>query len=621
MPARVRSACAQGWVAMQSDLAHVWVVEFYADWCGHCKQFAPAFEKAAGSLAGVVRFGGVNADGPKSVLKEVGVGSYPTVKVYLPELEPNPYTGKRARKALDYDGPRTAKALLAFVSAAMPNLVVPLASAADHDALLARGAAHLADAAADAHAGRAILFSAKSETSLLLKSLALRLRGRLALGEAKGLELGGPDEGAMARLARAYGVTELPALVVVPAAAASGDDAAAGASAAAPLARYAGEMKAEPLWAFLEAHAGAEPAPPPAGALRRALDGVLRPLDGALYEAEVKGSEGAWVLAFERGSTDLGADDAAEPARVPALGRLASQLRGQALLGLVNASEPAGAALAELFGVREFPALRVLPYGSANKEPTRALAVADGAAARKVAGESLPAELVPLVQSDEIDGLLSKAVGAPGAAAKDGPLATCVLFSDKASAPPLLRALALNFAGALGFAMVPGSRPETLERFSLTKLPSLLCLWTDGAVGADGRVNMQGSKYDEASGPFAFDSIGMYLAGLAQQIGGAGWADRMGARAGRRADGGADGADDEPLPALVAAHMLRLELNLAADPKPAAPLLAFGGGVSAFAASAAPYTALLRGAVQPAVQPSTKRMSLHAYIQRRNAMA
>jgi hypothetical protein len=88
-------------------------------------------------------------------------------------------------------------------------------------------------------------------------------------------------------------------------------------------------------------------------------------------------------------------------------------------------------------------------------------------------------------------------------------------------------------------------------------------------------------------------------------------------------EGGADGADEAAeLPALVVAHMFRLDLDLALDPKAATrPPPPPPAGVSPYAASATPYTELLRGAAQPAVQPSTKRMSLHAYIQRRNAMA
>lgn len=83
----------QGWNDMQADLSHVWVVEFYADWCGHCKAFAPKFEKAATNLAGLVKFGGVNADSAKTLVKDAGVLSFPTVKIYLPELTTNPYTG------------------------------------------------------------------------------------------------------------------------------------------------------------------------------------------------------------------------------------------------------------------------------------------------------------------------------------------------------------------------------------------------------------------------------------------------------------------------------------------------------------------------------------------------
>jgi len=35
-------------LVIQSD--NVWIVEFYAPWCGHCQQFVPEYSKAATSL-------------------------------------------------------------------------------------------------------------------------------------------------------------------------------------------------------------------------------------------------------------------------------------------------------------------------------------------------------------------------------------------------------------------------------------------------------------------------------------------------------------------------------------------------------------------------------------------
>lgn len=54
------------------------IVDFYADWCGPCKMFAPVFEQLAGETDGVV-FAKVNVDEAEALAIRFGVMSIPTV--------------------------------------------------------------------------------------------------------------------------------------------------------------------------------------------------------------------------------------------------------------------------------------------------------------------------------------------------------------------------------------------------------------------------------------------------------------------------------------------------------------------------------------------------------------
>ena len=134
-------------------------------WCGHCKQFAKGYEKAAANLQGIVKFGAVNAENAKKTAAAASVQGYPTVKLFAPGTGGrNPYTGKMFKPAIDYNGPRSARGVVDFATAQLPSLVVPVDDGT-FDAFASNGSLP-----------KAILFTKKSETTPLFKSLSLSLK-------------------------------------------------------------------------------------------------------------------------------------------------------------------------------------------------------------------------------------------------------------------------------------------------------------------------------------------------------------------------------------------------------------------------------------------------------------
>lgn len=80
----------------------VWMVEFYAPWCGHCQQLVPEYQKAANALKGVVKVGAVNADEHNSLGGRYGVQGFPTIKIFA----------ANKNKPQDFNGQRTAQGLV-----------------------------------------------------------------------------------------------------------------------------------------------------------------------------------------------------------------------------------------------------------------------------------------------------------------------------------------------------------------------------------------------------------------------------------------------------------------------------------------------------------------------------
>ena len=80
------------------------MVEFYAPWCGHCKNLAPEWKKAAKALKGIMDVVAVDASGDlQSIGAKYGVQGFPTIKFFGGD-----------GKAVDYNGGRDAQAIVNF---------------------------------------------------------------------------------------------------------------------------------------------------------------------------------------------------------------------------------------------------------------------------------------------------------------------------------------------------------------------------------------------------------------------------------------------------------------------------------------------------------------------------
>ena len=58
------------------------LVDFWAPWCGPCKQLGPTIEELATTYSGRVRVGKVNIDDNQQIASEYGVSAIPTVMIF-----------------------------------------------------------------------------------------------------------------------------------------------------------------------------------------------------------------------------------------------------------------------------------------------------------------------------------------------------------------------------------------------------------------------------------------------------------------------------------------------------------------------------------------------------------
>lgn len=85
----------------------VWLVEFYAPWCGHCKKLQPEWEGAARKLKNAVKLGKVNCDEQQPLCQEFRVQGYPTIKYFKPG-------SSGASSAEEYQGSREEAGIVKY---------------------------------------------------------------------------------------------------------------------------------------------------------------------------------------------------------------------------------------------------------------------------------------------------------------------------------------------------------------------------------------------------------------------------------------------------------------------------------------------------------------------------
>lgn len=175
---------------LESD--HAAIVEFYAPWCGHCKNLKPAYEKVGNSMKGLAKVAGIDCDDDKNkrICGDYDVKGFPTLKLFRP-------TGKKGKPAVeDYNGPRTAKAIADALAERIPNHVTKVTANKLGDFLSKSNAT-----------AKAILFTNKGTTPALWKSLAIDFKGKIAFATIRDKE---------AAAVETFGVTEFPKIVLLP---------------------------------------------------------------------------------------------------------------------------------------------------------------------------------------------------------------------------------------------------------------------------------------------------------------------------------------------------------------------------------------------------------------------